>query len=173
MTKLNEKNDISQEFIRELFEYKDGFLHWRIKRPNSKIGNIAGYINKKAKHRRLLCINFVRYYHYRIIFLYHHGYLPKIIDHIDGNSLNDNIENLREATQQENLRNRVSNKNAASQYLGVSWHKNRNHWVAQMGINGKNYYLGKFDNQEDAALEYNKAAVKNYGEFANLNIIKL
>lgn len=106
-----------------------------------------------------------------MIFLWNHGYLPKIVDHIDHNTLNDKIENLREASSSENNKNRMSRKNSTSQYLGVHWEGKK--WRVQIMVNKKLKHIGCFLTEIEAALAYNKAAVMYHKEFANLNIIAL
>lgn len=99
----------------------------------------------------------------------------KIVDHIDGNGLNNVRTNLRLCTQAENNRNRrkfVCSSNR-SKFKGVTFEKrsNRSPWKARIKVNGKDLYLGHFASQSDAARAYNIAAMKYHGIYANLNII--
>lgn len=97
---------------------------------------------------------------------------PKAIsDHIDGNGLNNQKGNLREATKTQNNANRKSADNSASKYLGVNWLPVRKKWKAELRKNGKLFFLGRFNNEIDAAIAYNKKAVELHGEFARLNKI--
>lgn len=97
------------------------------------------------------------------------------LDHINGNGLDCRRDNLREATQQENARNKRSAQSSTSAFLGVSWrnaqpkYRQKAGWVAQILVSGKNKYLGLFDLEENAALAYNFAAHEHYGEFAKFN----
>jgi len=95
-----------------------------------------------------------------------------LIDHWDGDSLNNQDENLRICTNTENLRNRGAQKNNTSGYKGVHWNKDNKNWVAQIQVNRKIIYLGSFANINDAAKAYNKAAEKYHGEFAQLNQVQ-
>ena len=91
-----------------------------------------------------------------------------VVDHIDHNGLNNQKSNLRNCLRYENMRNRRSS--ASSGFLGV--HLSRNKYIiAHININGKNIHLGMFKTKESAALAYNKAAIKYFGKFANLNKI--
>ena len=92
------------------------------------------------------------------------------IDHQDGNGLNNQKSNLRFCTQSQNSANREAN--GISKYLGVDC-DNRcdKKWRARINVNYKRKCLGYFKTQEEAALEYNKAAIQYHGEFAKLNII--
>jgi len=66
----------------------------------------------------------------RLFFYWHNNYLPDIVDHIDRNSLNNNVENLRELTNSQNLRNSSKRRKGSSIYKGVSWHKKAKKWKA-------------------------------------------
>lgn len=108
------------------------------------------------------------------------------VDHIDGNTLNNQKSNLRICTTTENKKNRRAKIQNTSKYLGVCLSVQkikhitkdgmiRNYiykkWMATIGINRKIKNLGYFNTEEDAARAYNEAAKKYHGEFANLNII--
>lgn len=92
------------------------------------------------------------------------------VDHIDGNGLNNTRANLRLATRTENGRNGRKRYDNKSGYKGVTWHKDDKRWQAQITVNCKNTYLGSFLNKEDAYAAYCEAAIKYFGEFANLGI---
>lgn len=95
----------------------------------------------------------------------------QIVDHINGNGLDNRRSNLRIGTQRQNLANiKMSPKNTSG-YKGVI--KGRKKWIAQIyfRINGKrnNIYIGAFDNPIDAAKAYDKKAIELHGEFARPN----
>lgn len=92
-----------------------------------------------------------------------------LVDHKDGNKLNNQRQNLRIANSYENQHNQVKHCNNTSGYKGVSWNKSSNKWQVSIQINNKNKYIGVFENKIDAAKEYDKNAVLYFGEFANLN----
>tara|TARA_R110000868_G_scaffold26067_3_gene100941 strand:+ start:40 stop:531 length:492 start_codon:yes stop_codon:yes gene_type:complete len=155
------------DYIKINFVYDNGFLVRIKKSGGEKIGSIAGYNTLcNGKTYRKLSIDYKTTYVHHAIFILHHGYLPKYIDHIDGNSLNNKIENLRVATQSQNLANAKMQKRNTSGYKGVSFRKDSKKWRATIGVNGKLIFLGDFFKKEDAAKAYELGAIKNYFEFA-------
>lgn len=162
---------ITQDLIIEIFEYRHGELYWK-KPTNTKInvGDIAGSASSDGRIKIQLYGK--KYFSSRLIFLYHNGYLPLVVDHENRNPLDNRIENLRAATTAQNCSNRCSARNSSSTYLGVNLHSNKKAWECAISINNKRTYIGYFKLEKDAALAYNKEAVKLFGEFANLNIIK-
>jgi hypothetical protein len=161
----DENFNLSRDLLHELFEYRDGFLFWKIARPHVKIGQKAGRLNDRGYW--IITIGNRIYRAHRIIFLYHYGYLPTEIDHIDNDRLNNKIENLRPATRSQNLTNKgLSNKNTSGA-KNVSWDKSRNKWEVQMYVNKKKTFVGRFDDLEVAktmAIAFRK---QHHGEFAN------
>jgi hypothetical protein len=88
-----------------------------------------------------------------------------LVDHIDGNGLNNRRSNLRLATVAQNQHNKKLQKNNKSGFKGVSFRQDRNNWVARIGINSKYICLGSFDTPELAHLAYCKASMRLHGEF--------
>jgi hypothetical protein len=149
---------ISQEYLRSIFNYKDGALYWK---NNKKAGSIR---NDKRVH---ITINYKAYKSHRLIFLMHYGYLPEMIDHIDGNPLNNRIENLRSATRAENLQNaKISIKNTSG-VKNVCWDKRHKQWKVTIGINNKNKYFGHYFDIECAKFVAKIMRHKYHGNFAN------
>ncbi len=169
--------ELTQDLVQSFFNYKDGFLYWKKLHPYShsvKIGDKAGGVHTKqnGQQRCEITLNRISYQASRLIFLYHKGYLPKIVDHKDRDTLNDRIENIRAASKSENNRNRTAAKNKTSNYLGVSFYKKYQKWHAQIKINGIVKHICYSVDEKDAAMAYNLKAKQHHGEFANLNIIQ-
>jgi hypothetical protein len=96
---------------------------------------------------------------------------PKIqVDHKDGDGLNNQRHNLREATHSQNQHNRKRRRDGISQHKGVGKHSS-GLWRARIVINKKETQLGYFHSERDAALAYNYAATQCFGKFARLNIV--
>jgi len=89
------------------------------------------------------------------------------IDHIDHNQLNNQKSNLRICTNQQNHMNSAS-YGSKSGYKGVSYKENK-YIFAHIQINLKQIHLGYFKTEVEAAFAYDNAAIKYFGEFANLN----
>lgn len=92
-----------------------------------------------------------------------------VVDHVDGNGLNNTRKNLRVATLSQNMFNRSAATKARSRFKGVTHHKNGGGWQAEIRANRRKYYLGFFKNELDAARAYDAAARELHGEFARVN----
>ena len=79
-----------------------------------------------------------------------------VVDHIDGNPLNNRLDNLQLITHRKNVIKGATTKNVTSKYVGVTWNKSRSKWQAQIRINGKQYYLGLFHCEIEASKAYSK-----------------
>ena len=140
---------ITQELVKELFEYKDGVLYWKIAPSNNvKEGNKAGRVRSDGYAG--ISINDKRFYTHRLIFLYHHGHMPECVDHIDNSPLNNRIENLREATRSQNSTNMVMRKSNTSGFKNVYWSKKTKKWVVQIRVNKKTKSFGHYHDIEVA-----------------------
>lgn len=91
-----------------------------------------------------------------------------VIDHINGNGLDNRRCNLRICTQAENVRNNRGRMGMTSQYKGVS--KWEGQWIATITSHGKQVRIGQFATEHEAALAYDAAARELHGEYAHLNL---
>lgn len=95
----------------------------------------------------------------------------QIVDHKDGNALNNQKSNLRFCTYSQNARNAPSRLGSTSRFLGVSKRNDSKKWQAQIQEDGKSYKIGDYDSEVEAALAYNISASFRFREFARLNVI--
>lgn len=158
--KLN-KGKITRSYLLKMMRYTDTGLEpttgTRAKIQQMRQGYRKWHLNGRA------------WLEHRLVYLYHHGWLPQYIDHINNNRADNRIENLRPATKQQNQGNASINKNNVSGYKGVCWHAQQDLWRAYIAINRKQKHLGVFKCKEDAAMMYNWAALDAFGEYAKLN----
>lgn len=95
------------------------------------------------------------------------------VDHINGNTFDNRIENLRVCSHRENMRNIRKKAAATSKYKGVffisSGGKRRKRWASAIMKDYKKISIGYFATEREAALAYNKKATELFGEFAKLN----
>lgn len=98
-----------------------------------------------------------------------------IVDHINGNGLDNRRSNLRFATNQQNGFNTppYRRKGKVSQFKGVHFEKQSKKYKAAIKIDGQIKTLGRYQTEDEAAIAYNLAASAAYGEFARLNIVKV
>jgi len=160
---MSEKELLS--YIDEYFTYhKDGyFLLKKLQNHNSKgIGQKAGCL-KKGYWR--ISIKGKQYAAHRLIWLYHNKSYPKfVIDHINGDSTDNRIENLRDVTQKTNLQNLTKSKsNNKLGSLGVRVRGNK--YLTGICIGGKSKHLGTFDTLELAELVYQEAKRKYHSGY--------
>lgn len=106
---------------------------------------------KSLKVHKLVAINFLNHIP---------NGMNSVIDHIDGNKLNNNINNLRIVSQRKNMSN--MKRQTYSKYVGVSFDKRSNKWVSNIRLEGKGKFLGSFKCELSAAYAYNKKLIE-YG----------
>jgi hypothetical protein len=170
-------------YIRKHFYYnvKKGGLYYLESRGNRAANSRVGSVHKSSGYRRVGIGGAGKqkvYTEHRLVFLFHKGYLPKLTDHINNKRTDNRIENLRECTQRQNTMNTSSRKNSSSKYRGVrklveyQASGEKVLFIAQIYFEGKNIHLGRFEDEDNAALAYNEASKKYFGEFGNLNEVK-
>ena len=146
---------LTQEKLQSLLHYDPdtGVFTWKVARQRVKNGDVAGY--KKSGYV-YISINGKHYRAHRLAFLYVHGEFPKEhTDHINGVRNDNRIANLREATNSQNMQNLlVANSNNKTGLLGASVDKATGKFQAQIKLNGKNKFLGRFNTALEAHHAY-------------------
>lgn len=156
---------LTQEYLQSIFDYKDGHLYWKKSKQKTpkgkKLGSIhhSGYIYTHLNKKHLAV--------HRLIFLYHHGYLPNFIDHINRNKSDNRIENLRPATKQQNSFNVSASKANKSGFKGVHWHIRDKKWQVYLSVDGKNKHFGCYFDIEVAKFVAETMRYKYHKNFAN------
>ena len=158
------------EELKEFLDYNPdtGIFTWKKQvAPNIKVGQKAGVMHSWTYY---IIITFKNreYYAHRLGYYMYHGIDPleKFIDHIDGDKINNKINNLRLATKSQNNMNRsILGSNNNSGYTGVGWNKKDKKWSARITIDGVRKFLGYFINIEDAIKARKEGEIKYFGEF--------
>lgn len=162
---------VTQKELKRLFIYNEkiGSLVRRIGVGNQKIGSIAGSVKKtnNGKKYRYIVIKKRYYLAHRLIWVMVNGRFPENeIDHINGNSIDNRIENLRDVSTSVNHKNYRLAKNNTSGYVGVTWFKSTKKWKAAIKVNKKDIHLGYFL-AKDSAIKARKDAERKYGFHKN------
>ena len=143
---------ITKENVRDLFDYRDGSLYWKVNHVNDVCpGDRAGCKTESFPYETLGYgrKNFLTH---RIIYLWHHGECPSFIDHIDQDKTNNRIENLRPTNKSKNAHN-SDHVNSSSGYRGVR-KKSDTQYLARIRDNYKEVYLGTYRTAEEASAAY-------------------
>ena len=158
---------LTQAQALEMFSYADGKLHWRKKiSKKTVVGNEAGTMRKIDGYRQIM-IDRCTYRTHRLIYLYHHGWLPEIIDHINQDKSDNRIENLRSATRTENAYNCKLRPDNTSGVKGVTWSKAKRKWVARLYADRRCVNLGRFADKHEAIAAVTTARIQYHGAFAS------
>ena len=168
--------------LHECFAYdpeSPSFLRWK-KRPREHFntlrgmntfngtwpGKPAGSLSPEQNRYWLVGIKKRLFFVHRIIFSMFNT-LPDgyEVDHIDGNTFNNSIENLRSATRLQNTKNSKKAKNTASGVKGVTRTSNGRYWCARITCNKVVYNIGCYETIEEASKAYEEKAKLFFGKF--------
>lgn len=148
-----------KEYLR--YNPKTGIIYWiKQKNPNGKnqISKVAGTIaDYKTDKRCLITFDRKMYLRYRLAFIFMNKPIPKLVDHINRNSLDDRWKNLRSVTKAQNAWNSKIN------ITGVYFCKKKKGFVSKITHQGKEKYIGLFKTRTEAHDAYLKTKRKLHG----------
>jgi hypothetical protein len=158
------ENLITHEEITRLLDYdpESGIFTWKTSGGSRKIGRIAGSLHKSGKWQ--LMLNKKNYWAHRLAWFYVYKKWPtNVIDHINGDGIDNSINNLRDCTETQNQYNRKLNKNSKTGYKGVTISGNK--FIAKISVGDREKWLGTFDTAEEASETYKSFAKQLHGEY--------
>jgi len=156
-------NILTQARLKELLHYDPAtgvFTNACQRGQRGVLGAVAGHVNDARGYVRIK-ITGTKYFAHRLAWLHEYGVFPNMhLDHIDRNPSNNKINNLRMVTCSENMQNMGTYCGSVSGHKGVTWCSQRGKWRARISVNGKQYFLGAFDDATAASNAYLAAASK-------------
>ena len=156
---------LTQDKLQEALSYDPdtGEFMWKLRSADRiKVGDVAGSLKANGYIGIQICGKL--YKAHRLAWLYTHGSWPSDqIDHINCVKHDNRINNLREATQSQNLADRPAWRDGLK---GASFNKHANKWHASIQKDGHSSHLGYFTSEEEANCAYAGAARQLHGEFA-------
>ena len=165
--------EVTQQALHEVLSYDaaTGIFMWLerlddIGWTRKMAGKEAGSNDRSVGYRRIGMFG-REFWAHRLAWLYVHGRMPYAkheIDHINGDKLDNRIENLREVSHGQNGQNTGLRVNNRSGIKGVSWAASRGNWLATITVHGKMRNLGRFDTLEDAAAARRAAEIEYHGD---------
>jgi hypothetical protein len=158
------------DLVVDRFECREGGLWWRCgggtRRLDRPAGTVirGGYMQIRVGGRRWLA--------HRLIFFIHNpewnifdSTVNNFVDHRDHDTLNNDINNLRVATNGENQRNSVAKKGGTSRFKGVGWRKDVRKWLVRVRLDGLQRYGGMFIDEDEANARAIAMREELHGEF--------
>lgn len=154
------------ENLRALYAYEpeSGSITSRVRFHNWPSGRIMG---TKMKNGYILCSVFSRrILAHDLAWLLYTGKVPSMLDHINGVRSDNRWVNLRQVTESQNCMNSGLNRRNKSGVKGVAFYKAYQKWTAELVALNKKYFLGYFENKEDAIAARKDAEGKYHGDYA-------
>ena len=152
------KSALTQEELHQLLDYdpETGVFRWKVNSGYCRAGQVTAFPTDRGYLR--ISIQGKIYSVHRLAWFYVHGVWPtQQVDHINGVKTDNRICNLREATNSENNQGRRMRSDNTSGYVGVTWNKSSKKFRAQIKVNGRYVFLGKFATAEEASRRYLQA----------------
>ena len=156
--------DLTSDYLHELLEYRDGKLFWKVRRGKARAGQKSGFVGNRGY--LLIVVNGKQRMAHRLIWIMHGNYPVPMLDHINGDQLDNKIENLRSASASQNQRNQKLRKDSTSGIKGVSWRKQDKKWAGQVWHKNTLYRAGNFADKDECAAAVRELRESLHGEFA-------
>jgi len=156
------------ELLKELFTYdpETGIFTNKVSRGRAKIGAVAGSIGADGYLR--VKVDYVDHYLHRLAWLHEYGELPdKQIDHKNGVKTDNQISNLRSASNSQNGQNKTIQSNNSSGFKGVSLHRHSGRWFAYAQCDGRRISGGYHATRELAAVASAALRERLHSQFVN------
>lgn len=151
------------------YDWLEGTFHWKVNKRPMLAGDCAGFLTADGRYWKI-CIDRKQYPANKLAWLLVTGVYPTcIVDHRDGNGLNNRFINLRLANSTQNSQNRKRDSRNSSGHTGVSWYKAYDKWSACIHIEKRKIFLGYYLQLEDAIAVRDDASRKYFGEFARIS----
>lgn len=160
----------TREFLCSLFDYdpETGIVTRKVRRQTQVAGTVVGTVDGKGYLHVSIEKRFVRLH--RLVWFMQTGVVPpEKIDHRNNVRTDNRWDNLRLASQQQNVGNMAPPSHNTSGYKGVSLNSKSRLWHVQIKKFGKQTYIARHADKHAAALIYNHEAALHFGEFAQLN----
>ena len=171
MTNRRSRQELTAERLRELFDYDPGtgsFVR-RVRQGRMRAGTVAGTSDSNGYIQ--ISINYVLYYAHRLAWFYTYGKWPeKLLDHINGDTADNRLCNLREADHSQNGYNSKRQARNTSGVKGVSKCSTTGKWAVYGSKEKKHYFIGSYATIEAAKSAYNTWVLEHHGEFAKLSM---
>ena len=151
--------------VRAAFIYDKGVLRWQITPARCvAVGSVAG--GKSMTGYTKIKWAGKMYQAHRLIFAYHHSWLPDEVDHINGDRADNRIENLRAATKNLNQHNAQRRSDNKSGVKGVHWCERDKRWIAIIRCDNKVAFCGYYRDLSAAKIAVQEAREQLHGSFA-------
>lgn len=162
------QNRLTHKELLRLVSYdpNTGSFSANVARGSLSAGRVISVDPEKNGYVRLR-VNGKGYLAHRLAWFYTHAVWPPVqIDHINCDKQDNRICNLRLATSSQNHGNRMKPKGYSAPLKGAHWNRFRNYWQSYIRVNGKSFFLGRFETAIEAHNAYAAAAKKHFGKFA-------